>query len=173
MASLKGRTERKRFIAAVPGEVKKVLRGAVREAAKVVAEEAKVRVVSDKVRDAIKVSTKADEGRVIAKVQVRMGGYNLPLWLEYGTDPHFISVDASQRGGMGIRRINDETRKGTLVINGKPVGATVWHPGARAHPFMRPALDAKEGEARNAAQAYINSRIGKAGIRADDIGDEA
>jgi len=99
-----------------------------------------------------------------------MGGYNLPLWLEYGTAPHLISVDDSQRQGLSVRRVNDRVNAGSLVINGNFVGTTVHHPGARPHPFMRPALDTKEGEARAAAQSYINSRISRSGIRTDEVG---
>jgi hypothetical protein len=44
----------------------------------------------------------------------------------------------------------------------------VRHPGARPNPFLRPALDMKEGEAVAAAQDYITSRIGASGITASD-----
>ena len=91
---------------------------------------------------------------------------------ETGTAPHFIRVDDSQRRGMGINRINKSVKEGSLVINGKFVGATVHHPGARPHPFLRPALDMKEGEAIAAAQAYIDARITPSGITGDSSGDE-
>ena len=50
------------------------------------------------------------------------------------------------------------------MINGHFVGTAVHHPGARPHPFLRPALDTKEGEAIAAAQSYINGRVWPAGI---------
>jgi hypothetical protein len=75
---------------------------------------------------------------------------------------------------MTANRINQLGRGGTLVINGKPAGATVWHPGARPHPFLRPALDVKEREAIGAAQSYINARVGPGGINASGTeGDDA
>jgi hypothetical protein len=175
MASLKGRGEVSRFIAGLPTQIEqRLLRSAARTAATVVADEAKARAISSEVRDAIKVATKAGEGTIAAKVQVKGAGAFIAPWLEYGTTPHFISVDDAQRGGLGIRRINTRVKEaggdGSLVINGQFVGKTVFHPGARPHPFLRPALDLKQGDAIAAAQAYINARIDKTGVRAG--GDE-
>lgn len=167
MVNVKGRSEVKRFIGGIPAEVATLLRGAGRAGATVIADEAKDRVISREVRGAIKVATKAEDGRIIAKVQVKGPGAYIAPWLEYGTDPHFISVDDSQRGGMSIGKINERVKAGSLVIGGNFVGKTVHHPGARPHPFLRVALDTKESEARNAAQAFINSRISKTGIRTE------
>lgn len=165
MATSKGGDQVRRFIAQLPDKLEKtVLRGAARAAGKVVAEEAKARSVSDEVSDAISVVTKAQPGLVVAKVQVKgPGAYKAP-WLEYGTDPHFITVDDSQRQGMSASRINKLGKAGTLVINGEAVGTTVFHPGARPHPFLRPALDTKEAEAIAAAQSYINARVSRSGV---------
>jgi len=172
MASAKGRTARKRYMAALPGQIMPVLRGAARSGAKVIAEEAKDRCVSSEVRNGIKVNTSADDNRAVARVRVKgKGAYKAP-WLEYGTSKHFISVDDSQRGGLGIRKINDEVKAGSLVIAGQFVGKTVEHPGARPHPFMRPALDAKESEAIKSAQTYIDKRVRRSGIQNDDSGGE-
>ena len=172
MPSIKGKGEVKAFLSSVPAQMDKVLRGAARAAAKVVAEDAKARVISHEVAGAIKVATKEEDGKVIAKVQVKGKGAYLAPWLEYGTDPHFISVDDGQRNGMSVGRINkklDEAKgDASLVINGSFVGKTVFHPGARPHPFLRPALDAKEGEAIQAAQNYINARVKPAGIVGGD-----
>jgi hypothetical protein len=172
MATVKGREDVKAFIASIPTLCERsLLRGAARAAAKVVADEAKLRVISREVAAAIKIATKTTGGQIIAKVQVKGRGAYIAPWLEYGTDPHFISVDDSQRGGMSIGRINQQTKAGSLVINGQFVGDTVFHPGARPHPFLRPALDNKEGEAIVAAQNYINARVSRAGIRTDNEGD--
>jgi len=171
MPKVRGRSEVKAFIGKLPGEIeRKLLRGAARAAAKVVAEEAQARSISDEVSAAVKVGrTKVEPGRVVVKVQVKGPGSYIAPWLEYGTAPHFISVDDRQRAGMSVRRINQKVREaggdGSLVINGKFVGATVFHPGARPHPFLRPALDVKQGEAIAAAQTYINSRVSRRGIK--------
>jgi len=175
MVTVRGRSEVRRFIARLPSEIEtKLLRGAGRAAANVIADEATERCISSEVRGAIKVRVGSGEGRVTAKVQVKGKGAYIAPWLEYGTDPHFISVDESQRNGMSIGRINDQHKAGSLVINGNFVGKMVLHPGAKPHPFLRPALDIKAGEAIAAAQGYINARVSRSGITgsADPTGDE-
>lgn len=165
MPTVRGRSEVKQFFAAVAGEIEqKLLQGAGRVAAKVIAAEAKERCVSSAVRGAIKTKVTAKDGQVLAKVQVRGKGAYIAPWLEYGTAPHFISVDDSQRQGMSVRRINKLEKAGSLVIGGQHVGSTVYHPGARPHPFLRPALDVKASAAIAAAQGYINSRVKRGGI---------
>jgi hypothetical protein len=165
MPSVRGRAEVKRFIGQLPGEIeRKLLRGAGRAAANVIAEEARDRSISDEVKGAIKVKVTSAEGQVIARIQVKGPGSYIGPWLEYGTDPHFISVDDSQRQGMSVAKINQEQKRGSLVIGGQFVGATVFHPGARPHPFLRPALDVKADAAIAAAQGYINNRVTPAGI---------
>ncbi len=174
MVTVKGKSAVKAYIAAVPGQLQdRVLRGAARAAANVVADEAKARTQSHEVAGAIKVATRREEGRVIASVQVKGPGAYLAPWEEYGTAPHFISVDDSQRGGLSVRKINDQAKTGSLVIGGQFVGKTVYHPGAQPHPFLRPALDTKESEAMAAARGYIAARVGPAGITGTDEGDEA
>lgn len=168
MAILRGKAEVRSYINGLPGAINKLLLGGARAGAKVIAEEAKDRSISSEVRDAIKVAAQVQDGRVVGKVQVKGPGAYIAPWLEYGTRPHLISVDDSQRRGMSIRtinrRANDQGGNHSLVIGGNFVGSTVMHPGARPHPFLRPALDIKEGEALAAAQSYINARIKPSGI---------
>ncbi|WP_223799111.1 HK97 gp10 family phage protein [Sphingomonas nostoxanthinifaciens] len=169
MATIKGRADVARFFQQLPAELgRKVLLGAARAAANIVAAEARQRSISSEVTDAIKVAARREEGRVVAKVQVKGPGAYIAPWLEYGTDPHFITVDESQRRGMSVGKINRSHAEGSLVINGQFVGNTVHHPGARPNPFLRPALDAKEAEAIAAAQTYINARITREGITGPD-----
>lgn len=100
--------------------------------------------------------------------------YSVGVWLEWGTAPHFISVDDKQREGRSVRTINERGKNGTLAINGQPIGATVFHPGAQGHPFLRPALDTKEAEAIRAAQEYITTRLKRSGPSGpDDTDDDA
>lgn len=174
MPKVTGKDQVKRFMAQIPDELeKKVLRGAARAAGKVVADEAKDRCVSDRVASGIKVRTKREIGRVEAKVQTRGRYAYIAPWLEYGTDPHFISVADDQRQGMSVRKVNQAVKAGSLVIGGKFVGDTVLHPGARPHPFMAVSLDVKGAEAVRAAQAYINARVSRAGVTGTEEGDEA
>jgi hypothetical protein len=173
MPTVRGRDQVRAYIAGAPEQLRKVLRGAARAAAKVVAEEAKDRSISSDVSGAIKVATRESEGRVVAMVQVKGEGAYIAPWLEYGTAPHFISVDDTQRQGMSVGRVNKSLKEGSLIINGQFVGSTVFHPGARPFPFLRPALDTKEREALAAAQKYINARVRPEGIVGTDEGDEA
>lgn len=172
MPKVKGREAVRSYIAQAPEQLaQKVLPGAGRAAANVIADEARRLSISDEVTSAIKVTAKRDGLTVVAKVQVKGKGSYLAPWLEYGTAPHFISVDPAASGGRSAARINlldkEAAKQGqagpgaSLVINGKFVGATVWHPGARAHPFLRPALDTKAGEAIAAAQTYIDTRVAR------------
>jgi hypothetical protein len=165
MPTVRGKSEVRQFIAQLPADIeRKLLRGAGRAAANVVADEARDRSISAEVSAAVKVKVSTAEGRIIAKVQVKGPGAYIAPWLEYGTSAHFISVDDSQREGMSVSRINKANKEGSLVISGKFVGSTVFHPGARPHPFLRPALDLKGDAAVAAAQAFINSRVGRSGI---------
>lgn len=170
MVTVRGRSEVSAYLEALPEQIAKVLRGAGRVGGKVIAAEAKERSASADVARDIVVHTREGKDRIVVTVTVKPGfNWSRALWLEYGTDPHFISVDDRQRGGRGIRRINQQLREadgdGSLVIGGKFVGATVWHPGARPYPFLRPALDIKAADAIRAAQSYINARVSKAGIK--------
>lgn len=174
MPTVKGGDQVRSFLTQLPAELEdKVLRGAARAAARVVADEAKARCVSTDVSAAIKVRSRLETARAVGLVQVDMGGYNLPLWLEYGTEGHFISVSDVDRHGMSVRKVNEATKAGSLVIGGKFVGETVWHPGASPRPFLRPALDTQESEAIAAAQAYINRHVTPGGIvGGEDAGDD-
>ncbi|KQS03104.1 hypothetical protein ASG11_01510 [Sphingomonas sp. Leaf357] len=165
MTTIKGRDAVRRYLLEqTPKRLKTLMRGAAKAGATVIAEEAKQRSISHVVDEAITIKVPRSDG-ITATAKVTIEGRwanSLALWLEYGTSPHFIMVDESQRAGRSVKGIN---KTGGLVIGGKFVGDTVHHPGARPHPFLRPALDLKEAEAIAAAQAYID---GKRGGSADD-----
>lgn len=163
------------YMDSLPAEIEtKLLRGAARAGANVIADEAKDRAVAEEVKAGIRVRVRREPDRFVGTVDVTgQWARSLGIWAEYGTDPHYIRIDESQRAGMSIGRINKQAKGGTLVINGQPVGATVFHPGARKEPFMRPALDLKAAEATRAAQAYIDARVTPGGIVGDaDTGDD-
>lgn len=169
MPTVKGQAETKRFMTRLPEELVKVLRGAGRAGANVIADEIKGNTPSEAVRDGLRIRSRVKDGRILVKVDIKPGwGRSVGIWLEWGTDPHFISVDDSQRNGMSVGRINRLAKEPdaghSLVIGDKFVGKTVFHPGARPHPTFRPALDTKEAEAIAAAQGYIRARITRAGI---------
>lgn len=178
MAQVRGRQELKAFMAALPKEIEeKLLRPAAKRAAKVIAEEAAARSKSHEVAEAITIKSKKGDGRIKVIISVKPGWtYSVGVWMEWGTSAHFISVDESQRKGRSIGRINrlakEDGSSHSLVIGGKFVGATVLHPGAGAHPFLRPALDTKGSEAITAAQTYINARIARGRITGSAEGDD-
>jgi hypothetical protein len=169
---------------------KQVLPGAARAGAKVIAQEAKTILGPRRadagggnkvlIADGVKVRVRNRDDRVVARVRVTGPVAYVARWLEYGTDPHFISVDPNYRQGMTARRTNDRIRDGdgalnsTLIINGQPVGRTIFHPGTDAEKtaFLRPAADRKRDEATAAAQAYIRARVTRAGIRAADSDED-
>jgi hypothetical protein len=179
MPTLKGREAERRRRDQIPDKIIRILRGAARAGATVIADEAKARVTSDEVRDGVNVGrTKEQDGTITVRVTVEKGWpRSLGTWLEYGTSAHFISVDPQYSEGRTAARINTldtaaakagrEGPGASLVINGDPVGATVFHPGARAHPWLRPARDVKAGEATKAAQDFINARVRRSGLVAD------
>jgi hypothetical protein len=165
MPTVRGRSEVKAFVEALPEKLDGVVRGAARAGAEVIADEIRLRTHSDEVRTNLRIRTKKDDDEIVVKIDIKPGwARSVGIWLEYGTDPHFITVDDSQRDGKSAARINQLGKAGTLVIGGKPVGKTVHHPGARPYPAFRPALDVKAAEAISTAQGYINSRVSRSGI---------
>lgn len=178
MPTVRGREEVARYFASLPDKIaRNLLPGAARAAAKVVAAEAEQRCVSSEVRGAIKVRVKRGDDQVVGRVEVRGPGAFMGPWLEWGTAPHLITVDASQSGGRTAGRINRLAKENggnhSLVIGGKFVGDTVMHPGARPHPFLRPALDTKEAEAFSAAQGFITAKLARSGLAPESDGDGA
>lgn len=184
MATMRGRAEFSRYMAELEKKLTRLARGAGRAGGDVIADEARRRSVSGVVAQHVKVRTKRDGERVIVRVGVPRGkskderwAYSLGRWQEWGTRPHFISVGDEQRGGLGIRRINTKVNEadgnGSLVISGKFVGPTVFHPGAEPHPFLRTSRENKFREAITAGQGYINARIRDNGGPPLDDEDEA
>jgi hypothetical protein len=176
MARQTGRAAVERYFAQLPATIgERILPGAGRAGGKVIAAEAKLGA-PEQVKDAIIVQVKRKDGRVVVTITTEKGwAMSLGIWAEWGTDPHFISISDQDRGGLSLRKTNDRVKRGELKINGKFVGNSVFHPGAKAHPFLRPALDMKATEAIAAAQGYINSRVArlqKAGLLPAEAGDE-
>lgn len=175
MATSRGKAQVLAYVASLPARLDPVLRGAGRAGARVVVDEIKELTPSEDVRENIRMRTQATDDQIKVRIDVKPGwARSVGTWLEWGTSPHFISVDDSQRQGRSVSRINQlSAEKGaSLVIGGKFVGKTVFHPGARAHPAFRPAIDTKEAEAIEAAQAYINSRVKRSGIIGGDEGSD-
>lgn len=169
MVTVTGKAEVKAYIGGIPAKMQRILGGAARAGAAVISDEIEARTPSDEVREALRTKTTTSDGQITVRIDLKPGwGRSVGTWLEYGTSPHFISLDDSQRGGKGIglinRQVTENDGNGSLVIGGNFVGQTVFHPGARPFPVFRPALDTKEQEAIAAAQTYITKRATRAGF---------
>jgi HK97 gp10 family phage protein len=152
-AAVKGLRELQAALDALPAKIEaNIMRAAMRAGAKVVAAEARSLVpersgrLAESVRYGAKLSAKA--GQVQAYVRAggkgRKGGKTVRYahLVEYGTAAHVI------RAGPGKR----------LPIGGG-FATSVQHPGAKKHPFMRPAADASAQAALQAVGDYIRNRL--------------
>lgn len=182
---IKGRAEMDAFLQTLAPKLgRSIVRGGMRELAKVVAEEARTRVNSDEVRGSIGVSGQMlPDGTIISKVRTKGKGAFIAPWLEFGTAAHFISVELDARPTTQTRRgvrkwsiglINKAAKRGSLIIGNQFVGASVYHPGARPTPFLRPAADVAIGAGIEAMAQYVRARLTKEGLSAPglDSGDE-
>lgn len=188
---VKGLSELNKFLQQLPAKIEQnVMRGALRAGANVIRDEAKrLAPVSEPnsqnkrrygfyagtLRDSIRVSARVKDGRVTASVYA--GGKTksgatvfYANWVEFGTAGHAIMAKQTN-GKNAARRLNRSAKRGgSLRIGGQFVGSVVMHPGSRARPFMRPALDGKAQAAVLAAADYIKKRLAlKHGIDASSV----
>ena len=145
-----GGRELNAFFQQLPAKVgQNIMRAALRAGANEFKDEIKanIPVASGRLRRSVRVSTRASKGKVMA--YVRVGGKKAAhaQLVEFGTRPHRI----------------EPKRGGSLLIGGHPV-AGVDHPGAKAQPFARPALDTKTGAAVAAVAAKVRQRLTLEGI---------
>lgn len=136
-----------------------ILRGAMRAAARVFMLEVKARAprLSGALAASARVTAGIKNGIIEAKVVVggrvkggskKQGkdrGVFYAMWVEFGSAAHLIQAAAKSALKIGNRLVSE-----------------VSHPGAKAHPFFRPAIDAKMGEATEVVVNYIRARIDKA-----------
>lgn len=186
---VKGLDELQKFLDLLPVKLERnIMRGALRAGMNVVkpAAQGKVRSVSGLLAAGLRVGTRARGGTVKSYMSARGPHGYIARFVEYGTRPHFISVaDAekpinrrltARRGEIvraSMRTVNRYVR--SLKISGRFVGPTVFHPGAKARSFMRPALDENATAAVVATGEYIKKRLTKEGLNAAHVkveGDE-
>lgn len=129
-----------------------VLRGALRQGANVIKDEAKANlaasgsVVSGELSRGLKVSTRSKGGSVYASLKAKGKHAHIAHWIEYGVKPHGVK--------KGAKRASGKLQNGVL------------HPGFGDRPFARPALDNKAQEAIAAVTTYIRKRLTAEGINA-------
>lgn len=166
---------------------KNVMRGALRAGMNVVKPVAasNVRSVSGLLAAGLRVGTNARNGIVKAVLRAKgLHGY-VAMWVEFGTRAHLISVQdteknvnlrLSARRGRKVLESMTTINRRVLKIGNTFVGTTVSHPGAKPHPFMRPALDSEAQKAVIASAEYMKKRLAtKEGLDTSDIlieGDE-
>lgn len=148
--NIRGGRELAEFLRALPAKLEKnVMRSGLRAGANVFKVEIKQNVPVNEglLRRSVKVKTKTKGGKITATVKI--GGRLAPhaQLVEFGTKPHKITPKNA----------------GALRFNGATV-AEVDHPGAKPHPFARPAMDSKPQQAVAAVAAQIRKRLTKEGI---------
>ena len=181
---VKGLAELQKFLETLPVKLEQnIMRGALRAGAKVILQTAKQNIhnVSGELAASLRVTTRVRRGRVVASVvaggkKAKIG--NRPIWVEYGTRAHLISVQEEEkpinfrqslRRGRIVRASMTTINRLVLKIGKRFVGPTVSHPGARPRPFMRPALDAQAGAATVAVGEYIKKRLTKEGLNVSGV----
>lgn len=162
--NIKGLSDLQAFLDQLPAKVEgKIMRSALRAGAVVIKNEAATNldrngsVDSGDLKASLRVSTKLSRG--VATATVKAGSDKAWYWrfVEFGTAAHLIKA----RPGK------------SLFFAGSNVNS-VDHPGARAKPFMRPALDGRASDAVIAVGEAIKKRLTKQGLSgADDVDIEA
>lgn len=169
-----GGAELDRLLQTLPGKVQKnVTRAALRAGAAVLLREVRQRIPVDQgvLRTTSRISARNTPQEV--QVSVKVGGKHKGVdgWyarlVEYGTRQHYIKVADVDRGRgrkRGTLATISTVNRRVLQIGANFVGPSVLHPGARAQPFMRPAVDAKFNEAIAAVTAKVRERLTREGL---------
>lgn len=179
---VKGLAELDRYLSALPKNMQKgAYRAGLVAAARPIRDEARLLAPKEtgKMAKAIKTGAARQNPDGTFSITIRLDGEHsyLGLFQEYGVAAHLIKVaedikpTKTKKDGrvvpLSIGKINRMVDVGSLVIGENFVGPMVHHPGHAAHPFMRPALDAKADEAVKAFAGRIRDYIeGKTGFAA-------
>lgn|SRR3990167_902194 len=173
LTHVSGLSDLQKLLDTLPAKLEaNIMRGALRAGMKTVKDKAVINIQKESgdTARALKISTKLRDG-IVKSVLAAKGfeGYKA-MWLEYGTRPHYISVHdinknvnqrlSRKRGEVALESMSTVNRR-MLAIGGNFIGPTVFHPGAKPHPFMRPALDSTAQEALLAVGNYIKARLQK------------
>ncbi len=188
---VKGLKELDQFLKLLPVKVEaNIKRGMLRAAGNEYKEEAKSNInsVSGDLAKSVRVTTRLNrkKGKIDAAVKAgptkKIPGAFNAHFVEFGTRPHLIKVPEnekqinkrlSRKRGKVVRESLTTINRRSLQIGQSFVGPVVKHPGARAHPFMRPAFDSKSKDAIKAAGEYVKRRLRtKNGINTADINIE-
>ena len=145
---VKGLAQLQAALDQLPAQIERnIMRGALRNGAKVLLAEAQGTAAfaddTGALRASIRISTSVRRGTVTAAVKAGPSKRDKRPWyarlVEYGTKAHIIRARQGKVLAIGVSKVH--------------------HPGAKARPFMRPALDAKAQEAVQATAEYIRQRL--------------
>lgn len=197
LVHVKGLGDLQKFLDTLPVKLEaNVMRGALRAGMKVIkpVAQSNVRSVSGKLAQGLMISTRimrrdgliAKTGSAVASLKAKGPHGYIAMWVEYGTQAHYISVREDEkninvRRSFGLGRLVRESmttlNRRVLQIGQTFVGPTVFHPGAKGRGFMRKALDSQAQNAVVAAAEYMKQRLAtKHGIDTSGVtieGDEA
>lgn len=156
---VRGLAELQKFLDQLPAKMEaNVMRSALRAGANVVREEAmrNVPVKSGLLKAGLKVSTRSRRGVVTANVRATGKHAYIAPWIEYGTSAYEIKPKKSK----------------SLFFAGL-FSKLIQHPGIKAKPFLRPALDHKAHAALVAIREQIKKRLTKQGLNVSEVEIEA
>jgi HK97 gp10 family phage protein len=169
---VKGLAQLDAFLSAFPQRMQKqAIRQALTAAAAPVRDEARVRAPrkSGKMAKAIKTGSPRQNQDGTFSVSIRLVGDHayLGAFFEFGVSAHLIARTGAGQGKVAIRNAAEGKGKVSarpMKIGDRYVSGIIQHPGFAAHPFMRPALDAKADEAiqafANKIRAYLEGKTG-------------
>ena len=145
---VKGLAELQAALDQIPAQMERnIMRGALRAGAKVLLAEAQSTTEfaddSGALRASLRITTSVRRGTVTAAVKAGPTKRDKRPWyarlVEYGTKAHIIRAKPGKLLAIGV--------------------SVVHHPGAKARPYLRPALDHKAQAAVQATAEYIRQRL--------------
>jgi len=142
---VKGLADLQKFLDTLPAKVERnIMRGALRAGIKTIQPLAKQNInsVSGLLAAGLKIGTRSRGGIVTSYLKASGPHAFLAKWVEFGTRAHNIAA-----------------KKGGWLSFGGIFAKSVDHPGAKPHPFMRPALDSGAQTAVQAAAEYMRTRL--------------
>jgi HK97 gp10 family phage protein len=179
---VRGLAELDKYLSHLPANMQKqAYRGMVTAIARPIRDEARLLAPkrTGKMAKSIKTGSARQNQDGSFQVSVRLQGPHafLGVMHEFGVSPHFISAGDADMSAKLLTRagkregIDVVSRKGgknepeVLKIGENYISGGVMHPGHAAHPFMRPALDAKADEAVRAGAVFLRNWLeGKTGF---------
>lgn len=186
--NVKGLKELDKFLKELPVKFERnIKRAGLRQAGNVYKEAAKngIKSISGDLARSVRVTSRINKKKGTIDAAVKAGvsrkhknAFTAPF-VEFGTKPHFIKVQESEKQinyrlsrkrGTVVRESLTTINRNSLKIGSKFVGPTVSHPGSDPHPFMRPAFDSKSQEAIKAFGEHVKKKLRtKHGINTKDI----